>query len=95
MSESKVKWAIIHNETVGPVVKAIVKPTIDTGGGAAQILVILESTVLGVLMLLQTVFKWEPHQALLTLSAGVSRRLQEKGYANRDSGETRDPPSQA
>ena len=39
----------IHNRDAGRIVREIVKPTLDAGGGPKDVLVLLESVVTGVL----------------------------------------------
>ena len=41
----------IHNRVAGEVVKAIIKPTLAAGGQFSDVLVILESVVLGVMLM--------------------------------------------
>ncbi len=41
----------IHNETAGDIVKQIVKPTLEAGGEFTDVLVLLESVVVGVVMM--------------------------------------------
>lgn len=40
----------IHNATAGPIVAAIVKPTLKAGGGMPEVLVLLESVIAGTLV---------------------------------------------
>jgi hypothetical protein len=40
----------IHNRIAGEIVKAIVKPPLDAGGGFTDVLVVLESVILGVML---------------------------------------------
>ena len=41
----------IHNRIAGEIVKAIVKPPLDAGGQFEDVLVILESVILGVMLM--------------------------------------------
>jgi hypothetical protein len=40
----------IHNQIAGPIVASIVKPVIESGGGMTDVLVVLESVILGVVL---------------------------------------------
>lgn len=44
------KPAAIHNRTAGEIVKQIVRPTLEAGGQMTDVLVLLESVVLGVIL---------------------------------------------
>lgn len=40
----------IHNRVAGEIVKSIVKPPLDAGGGMTDVLIVLESVILGVML---------------------------------------------
>ncbi|ADH91756.1 hypothetical protein Snov_4500 [Ancylobacter novellus DSM 506] len=40
----------IHNATAGPIVAAIVKPTLKAGGSMTEVLVLLESVIAGTIV---------------------------------------------
>ena len=40
----------IHNRDVGQIVKDLIEPTLDAGGGFADVLVLLESVAVGVML---------------------------------------------
>jgi hypothetical protein len=40
----------IHNRDIGPIIRAIVKPTLEAGGSYTEILVLLESVITGVML---------------------------------------------
>lgn len=63
----------IHNETVGEIVASIVLPTIKAGGGAASILVVLESVIVGVMIVVAKPGRDEI--VLARLFDGVKERL--------------------
>jgi hypothetical protein len=63
----------IHRLSVGPIVDALTRPTIDVGGCTADVLNLLES-VAATVMALAAVPEGHSH-ALVTFSTNVSRKL--------------------
>jgi hypothetical protein len=47
---SDITPAEIHNRDVGSIVRSIIKPTLDAGGEITDILVMLESVIVGVML---------------------------------------------
>ena len=43
--------ADLHNELAGPIVASIVKPPLEDGGDFTDVLILLESVILGVVMM--------------------------------------------
>lgn len=41
----------IHNQIAGPIVASIVKPPLDAGGQFTDVLIVLESVILGVMLI--------------------------------------------
>jgi hypothetical protein len=41
----------LHNELVGKIVAQIVKPPLEAGGGVTDVLVLLESVILGIVLM--------------------------------------------
>lgn len=66
----------IHNQQAGDIVKAIVKPTLEAGGEFTDVLVLLESVVLGVMLM---AVKLGGDEIVLDhLVVGVKKRLAEQ-----------------
>lgn len=68
--------AEIHNRDVGGIVKAIIKPTLEAGGEMTDVLVILESVIVGVLLFAVKIGGDE--KVLDKLMEGVKERLAEQ-----------------
>lgn len=66
----------LHNRLAGDIVKAIVKPILDSGGSMTDVLVLTESIVLGVILM--AVKLGGDEIVLDTLVEGVKRRLAEQ-----------------
>lgn len=66
----------IHNEMAGKIVASIVKPPLDAGGEFTDVLVLLESVVLGVMLV--GVRLGGDEKVLDVLMEGVKQRLAEK-----------------
>ncbi len=49
LTQTEIQGAV-HNAVVGEIVKAIVKPPLESGGSCSDILVILESVVVGTML---------------------------------------------
>jgi hypothetical protein len=69
-----------HNELVVPIIKALAKPVVDAGGDIADVLILLESVIAGVVVF--TTRQWPTTTAtddliLDTLMNGVRRRLKD------------------
>lgn len=72
----------IHNESLRDIIVSICKPTLAAGGTAPDVMVILESTIVGVLW---TVAKPGNEEALLDiLVKGVKVRLEKHGHDRPD-----------
>jgi hypothetical protein len=46
----RAKLTQVHNQTAGEIVQQIVKPTLDAGGEFTDVLVLLESVIVGVVL---------------------------------------------
>lgn len=69
------RQAEVHNVKVGDIVKAIVKPVLESGGGATDIMVLTESVVIGVALMC---IKLGGDEAVLdVMLAGAKQRLAE------------------
>lgn len=68
----------IHNRIAGDIVKSIVKPPLEAGGGVTDILVVLESVVLGVILVCAKTKLGAPEKVLEALVSGVKARLAER-----------------
>lgn len=69
----------LHNELAGKIAAAIVKPPLETGGGWPDVMVLLESVVLGVMLYGHTKFEnFDDNVALDLLRNGVKHRLAEQ-----------------
>ncbi|MPZ58474.1 MAG: hypothetical protein GEU91_18675 [Rhizobiales bacterium] len=66
----------IHNRMAGEIVRSIVKPPLDAGGQMTDVLVLLESVVLGVILV--AVKMGGDEIVLDTLVDGVKKRLAEQ-----------------
>lgn len=67
-----------HNAIVGPVVNAIVRPVLASGGHPAEIMVVLESVIVG--CLLTIVRLGGDESAVDALLSGVRQRLAETRF---------------
>lgn len=68
----------IHNRIAGEIVKSIVRPPIEAGGKAGDVLVVLESVVLGTLLALSELNDWgeiERETYLRAVVAAVRQRM--------------------
>lgn len=68
----------IHNKIAGEIVKSIVRPPIEAGGKTSDVLVLLESVVVGVIMACGKIDGWDVHgrdTMLMTLEDSVRNRL--------------------
>lgn len=63
----------LHNQIVGPIVSSIVKPPIEAGGSVTDVMVVLESVVLGVMI--ATGRLGMSSEAVDVLAKAVKRRL--------------------
>lgn len=69
------KQSEIHNRLAGKIVSSIVKPPIEAGGGYTDVLVLLESTIVGVMLV---VAKLGGDEIVLdTVVANAKKRLAE------------------
>jgi hypothetical protein len=69
----------LHNELAGKIVAAIVKPPLEAGGGWPDVMVLLESVVLGVMLYGHAQMKnFDDDVALDLLRKGVKHRLAEQ-----------------
>jgi hypothetical protein len=73
----------IHNQVAGDIVKQIVKPPLEAGGGMTDVLVILESVILGVMLV--AVRLGGDDKVLDVVMEGVKRRLAEQRLGKIDS----------
>ena len=63
----------LHNQLAGKIVASIVKPPLDNGGGTADVLVLLESVITGVVL---AVTKLGGDEIVLdTITESVKERL--------------------
>jgi hypothetical protein len=51
IAERKIKIAEMHNKIAGEIVASIVKPMVDIGGNGSDILLLLESVIVGTLLM--------------------------------------------
>lgn len=66
----------VHNQVAGDIVRQIVKPTLEAGGEMTDVLVLLESVVLGVMFV--AVKLGGDEVVLDKLVEGVKRRMAEQ-----------------
>jgi hypothetical protein len=70
----------LHNRLAGDIVKQIVKPTLDAGGQFTDVLVLLESVILGVVLM--AVKLGGDEIVLDEVMAAVKKRLAEQRLTN-------------
>lgn len=76
MTDTKGKVVELHNGTAGEIVKSIVRPTLEAGGEFTDVQVLLESVILGVVLV--AVKLGGDEIVLDQVMAGVKARLAEQ-----------------
>lgn len=75
------KMAALHNKMAGEIVAQIVKPTLQAGGEWADVLVLLESVIAGII--LTAALPGSERQIFAALTSAVERRIDELKLENR------------